>query len=189
MLRLAAIALAVTVVGLLVVALLPQQERTLPGELIELSGANVTLYPQADPTAIWYFDADTLDYDPQVGETTLYRVEDARRTVDGETDFTLRSDEVVIDTEDNLRGEKMLVHLVEANWDLDMQASTQAGGERQVLIDQAEGKFEVPILDYTGDGLGQNHAENVRMNFDLTDFESICEGSSCQNEFRDQQAQ
>ncbi len=184
MLRLTAIALALTVVGLLVVALLPQRERVVPGEVIELSGAAVTLYPEADPEAVWYFDADTVDYDPAVGETTLYDVEDARRTVDGATDFTLQSEEVVIDTEDNLRGERLLVHLVEANWDLNMQADT----ERQVLIDQAEGKFEVPILDYTGDGLGQNHAEGVRMNFDLTDFESNCEGAICQNEFQDQNA-
>ena len=185
MLRLTAIALAVTVVGLLVVALLPQQERTIPGEVIELSGANVTLYPEADPEAVWFFDADTVDYDPALGETTLYDVGDARRTVEGETDFTLRADEVVIDTEDNLRGERMLVHLVEANWDLTMQA----GEERQVLIDQAEGKFRVPILDYTGDGLGQNHAEGVTMNFDLTDYEADCNGAQCQNEFRDQEAQ
>ena len=184
MLRLTAIALALTVVGLLVVALLPQRERVVPGEVIELSGADVTLYPEADPEAVWYFDADTVDYDPAVGETTLYNVDDARRTVDSETDFTLQSEEVVIDTEDNLRGERMLVHLVEANWDLTMQA----GEERQVLIDQAEGKFEVPILDYTGDGLGQNHAENVRMNFDLTDYEADCEGAACQNEFQDQNA-
>ena len=185
MLRLTAIALAVTVIGLLVVALLPQGERVVPGEVIELSGADVTLYPEADPEAVWYFDADTVDYDPAIGETTLYNVDDARRTVGGETDFTLASEEVVIDTEDNLRGERMLVHLVEANWDLTMQASEV----QRVVIDQAEGKFEVPILDYTGDGLGQNHAENVRMNFDLTDYEAQCEGVSCRNEFRDQQAQ
>ncbi len=185
MLKLTATALAVTVVALLVVALLPQQERTVPGEIIELSGAAVTLYPEADPEAVWYFDADTVDYDPALGETTLYDVDDARRTVDDETDFTLQAEEVVIDPEDNLRGERMLVHLVEANWDLTMQA----GEERQVLIDQAEGKFEVPILDYTGDGLGQNHAEGVRMNFDLTDYEANCEGAKCQNEFRDQEAQ
>ena len=185
MLRLTAVALAVTVVVLLVVALLPQQERAVPGEIIELSGANVTLYPAADPEAVWYFAADTVDYDPALGETTLYAIEDARRTVSDETDFTLQSDEIVIDTEDNLRGERMLVHLVEANWDLTMQA----GEGSQVLIDQAEGKFDVPILDYTGDGLGQNHAEGVRMNFDLTDFESNCEGAQCQNEFRDQEAQ
>ncbi len=185
MLRLTAIALALTVVGLLVVALLPQEERAVPGEVIELSDARVTLYPQADPEAVWYFDADSVDYDPVVGETTLYSVDDARRTVDGATDFTLQSDEVVIDTEDNLRGEQMLVHLVEANWDLTMQA----GEERQVVIDQAEGKFEVPILDYTGDGLGQNHAENVRMNFNLTDYEALCDSAVCQNEFRDQEAQ
>ena len=184
MLRLAAIALAVTVVGLLVVALLPQRERAVPSELIELRGSNVTLYPQADPEAVWYFNAETVDYDPDIGETTLYAIEDARRTVNSETDFTLKSDEVVIDTEDNLRGERMNVHLVEANWDLDMQA----GEERRVLINQAEGKFEVPILDYTGDGLGQNHAENVRMNFDLTDFQADCEGSNCQNEFQDKEA-
>ena len=185
MLRLAAIALALTVIGLVIVALLPQRERVLPGELIELSNANVTLYPQADPAAVWYFDAATVDYDPAVGETTLHRVDDARRVVDGETDFTLRTDEVTIDPEDNLRGQDMLVHLVEANWDLDMKA----GEGRDVVIDQAQGKFEVPILDYTGDGLGQNHAENVRMNFDLTDYEADCEGVSCQNQFQDNEAQ
>ena len=184
MLRLTAAVLFATVIGLLVVSLLPQRERALPGELIELEEANVTLYPEADPTAVWYFDADTVEYDPTLGETVLYTIDNARRTVEGETDFTLRSDELIIDTEDNLRGERMLVHLVEANWDLDMQG----GDAGRVLIDQAAGKFEVPILDYTGDGLGQNHAENVRMNFDLTDYEADCEGASCQNEFQDDEA-
>ena len=185
MLRLSLVALGAVVVFLVVLALLPRQERVVPGEDIVLDDARVTLYPQADPEAVWHFRSQRVDYNPTSRESVLYNLEDSERVVGGETDFTLESDEVVIDAQDNLRGEQIFVHLVEAEWDLDMQGS----GGQGVFIDQARGKFEIPILDYTGKGLGScNHAERVRMNFDLSDYEAGGEGTVSCNEFEDNSA-
>ena len=135
MLRLAFITLGVIVMALVAVALLPKGERTIPDSTIELADATVTLYPQADPEAVWNFAAPEVDYEPDTRQTTLLGIEDGKRTVDGETDFTLAADEVTIDSDDNLSGEKMLAHLVEENWDLDMEARDN----RLVLINQVRG--------------------------------------------------
>jgi len=178
--RLALIALGVTVATLVVLALLPQPERTVPGGTIELTNARVTLYPQADPEAIWHFNADEVDYEPDSGETTLYAIDDAERTVGGETDFTLRSERLTIDAQENLRGDQVEVYLPDADWTLDMRS----GGEKPVIIDQAQGKFETPFLDITGADYNSN-AQNVRMNFDLTDFESGGENTRNRDSFRD----
>ena len=181
MLRLSLIALGAVVIALLVLALLPRRERVVPGEDIVLDDAQVTLYPQADPEAVWHFRSQRVDYNPTSRESVLYDLADSERVVDGETDFTLQSDEVTIDAQDNLRGEQILVHLLESNWDLDMQAKDG----NTVLIDQQQGKFVVPVLDYTGTGLGENHAENASMNFDLSDFRADCTGASCYNQLED----
>ena len=182
MLKLSLLALALVVALLLALALLPERTRVLPDETIRLENATVTLYPQADPEAVWTFRSDDVAYDPNVRETTLYNIEDSERAVAGETDFILQSPELTIDPQDNLRGSRMFVHLVEANWDLDMQAD----GDEGVLIDQAQGKFIIPTLDYTGEGLGDcNHAERVSMNFDLTDYNAGGEDTTSCNEFKD----
>lgn len=183
MLKLSLIALAAVVALLLALALLPDRTRAVPDETIRLENARVTLYPQADPEAVWTFRSDNVAYDPNVRETTLRDIEDSERAVAGETDFTLESPELTIDPQDNLRGDRMFVHLVEANWDLDMQGAD----DERVLIDQAQGKFIIPMLDYTGEGLGEcNHAERVSMNFDLTDYTAGGEDTTSCNEFKDE---
>ena len=166
MFRLSLLALGVTVALLVVLSLLPARTRPVPGGTIALSGAQVTLYPQADPAAVWNFAAERVDYQPDAGETVLRDIGDAARTVDGKVDFTLASERITIDAQENLRGERIQAHLIEANWDLDMQGAD----DRQVLIDQAQGRFEVPLLDYQGDGIGESRDQNVSMTFDLTDF-------------------
>lgn len=166
MFRLSLLALGVTVALLVVLSLLPARTRPVPGGTIVLSGAEVTLYPQADPAAVWNFAAERVDYQPDTGETVLRDIGDAARTVDGKVDFTLASAQITIDAEENLRGKRIQAHLIEANWDLDMQGADN----RQVLIDQAQGRFEVPLLDYQGDGIGESRDQNVSMTFDLTDF-------------------
>ncbi len=166
MLRPALLALSATVALLVTLSLLPQRERTVPGGTIALRGAQVTLYPQADPEAVWNFAAERVDYEPDTGESVLYAIADAERTVGGETDFTLASEQITIDAQENLRGQRIQAHLLEANWDLDMQGV----GDRQVLIDQVQGRFEVPLLDYRGDGIGESRDQNVSMTFDLKGF-------------------
>ena len=74
------------------------------------------------------------------------------------------------------------VHLLDADWLLKLQGRN---GE-PVTIDQSKGKFLTPMLDFTGRGLGaENHAENVSVNFDLTDFMSDCLDATCVNQFSD----
>ena len=182
MLRLSLIALGAVVAALVVLALLPQRERVVPGEDIVLEDARVTLYPQADPEAVWYFRSQRVDYNPTSRESVLYTLEDSERVVNGETDFTLQSDEVLIDAQDNLRGEQIFVHLVDVGWDLDMQAKD----DNPVLIDQQRGKFFVPVIDYGGAGIGEeNHGENASMNFDFTDFQTDCSDALCYNQIED----
>jgi hypothetical protein len=181
MLKLALAALLATLAVLAGLTIWPERERVVPDERIVLREVRLSLYPQADPAAVWSFAADSVSYRPSSRETTLQQISEGQRSVNGVLDFTIRADEMVIDAQDNLRGEQLLVHLVEANWDLEMQA--RAG--QPVVIDQRAGTFSVPVLSFTGDGLGANRAENVRMNFDLTDFQASCEGVSCYNQFED----
>lgn len=181
MLRLALFALIAVVVVLVGLSLLPQEVREIPGSEIGLANTALTLYPEADPNAVWFFEARSAEYQPNARTTTLFNIGDGRRVVNGETDFTLSANELVIDNRDNLRGDELFVYLLEADWNLHMQAADN----RQVLIDQSQGKFEVPLLTYSGDGIGESRDENVRMNFDLTDFEAGGPDSIGYNRFAD----
>lgn len=173
-------ALGATVVLLVALSLLPQRERVVPGGTIELAGADVTLYPQADPEAVWHFAAERVDYRPDVGETVLRDIGDAERTVGGETDFTLASARLIIDAQENLRGQQVEVYIPDADWTLDMR------GERgtPVRIDQQEGRFSAPFLDISGPDY-ESSAQDAGMDFDLTDFVSGGEGTQNSDSFRD----
>lgn len=163
----------VGVVALLVgLALLPRGERSVPDSTIELKNASVTLFPQADPEAVWHFASPEVDYHPESRETVLRDVADAERRVGDTPDFTLQAQEVTIDSDDNLRGERILVHLIDEAWDLDMTAKD----DRLVLINQQQGLFEVPHLNWTGEG-GEGVNENMSISFDLTTFEAGGEGT------------
>ena len=180
MFRLALVALALTVAVLVGLSLLPQPERRVPGGTIALTGANVTLYPQADPRAIWHFAAKRVDYEPETGETILYDIDDAARTVGGKTDFTLASRRITIDAQENLRGDAIEVYVPDAKWTLDMKA---AGGS-PVVIDQQQGRFAAPLLTISGPDI-DSQAQNAGMNFDLTDFTSVGEDTKNSDSFRD----
>jgi len=177
-LKYAIIALIALIGLLIVIALIPEGERVVPNSTIELSDAQLILYPQADPDAVWSFKAPSVEYEPGVRETTLLNIEDGRRTENGETDFTLESERTTIDSDDNLRGEKIDIHLLEEDWDLDMQAKNG----QLVLIRQREGVFEVPYLSWVGDG-GNGINENMTISFDLTQFSSGGEGTVGISEF------
>ena len=183
MFRLALIALALTIVVLVSLSLLPQPDRRVPGGTIELSGAQVTLYPQADPAAIWHFAAERVDYEPEIGETTLYDIDDAERTVGGETDFTLTSPEIIIDPQENLRGNAIEVYIPDMRWTLDMQTE----GGTPVVIDQAQGRFNAPRYDIVDESAQDiSNGQNISMNFDLTDMRTGGEGTQNTDTFRDQ---
>lgn len=180
MFRFALLALVVVVVALVVVSRLPERDRAVPDATIDLSDAQVTLYPQADPTAVWTFAAPEVRYDPEHQETTLLRLSDGRREVAGSTDFTLASDRIVIDGNDNLRGDHIQAHLVNEDVDLDMVAK----GDREVLINQSTGRFEVPRVTVSGEDLGRSVFEDMRIGFDFTTFEAGGPGTVGYGEFK-----
>lgn len=168
MVRWALAGFVVVVVALVAMAVIPGRRATVPAAAIGLEAATLTLYPQSDPGAVWYFSAPSGEYYPDRQETTLASVEDGRRTVDGVTDFTLTADSVTIDRSDNLRGAHMHAHLVDDDLDLDMSSK----GTRLVLINQRAGQFEVPHAVMSGPGLGDSVFEDMRISFDFTEFEA-----------------
>jgi len=179
MLRIAFAAMAVVIGLLVILALQDDSGANVPDATITLGGAEVALYPQADPGSVWYFAAPSVEYQPDSQESTLLNISDGRRTIEGETDFTLTSERVTIDRSDNIRGELMHAHLVEDEIDLHMEAK----GERMVLINQESGQFEVPRATMTGPDLGASVFEDMRISFDFTDFESGGPGTVGYSEF------
>ncbi len=168
MLRIALLVLLVVVAALVVIARLPQRQRALPDATFGLTEAQVTLYPQADPEAVWTFVSPSVTYDPDSSETTLFDIRDGRRDVDGTTDFTLASDRIVIDRNDDLRGDSISAHLVNEDVDLAMVRR----GERQVLINQSSALFEVPRVTITDSTNTRSVFEDMRISFDFTTFEA-----------------
>ena len=175
----ALIALVAVIVALVVVALLPQRQRTVPDATIALHDATVALYPAADPNAVWSFKAPDVQYDPDKQDTTLRDIQDGRRVVDGKTDFTLASNRIVIDSNDNLHGDHIQAHLVSEDVNLDMVG---AHG-RQVLIDQRSGQFEVPRVTVTDPAKNTIVFEDMRIGFDFTTFQAGGPGTVGYGEF------
>lgn len=168
MIRWAPWALSLVVATLLVVAVAPRPERVDVIEVIDLTEAVVTLFPAADPDAVWRFSAPQARYDTVFRDTTLWNVRDGERRVGDEVDFTLDSDRIVIDRNDDLRTDAMFVHLVEDDLDVTMTGS----GERQVFVDQDEARFEVPFIDIAGEGFGESRYQDMLVSFDFTDFQA-----------------
>ncbi len=165
MLRFAILAFSLFLVVLTVLSLLPEQEELTPDTTIELQNTRLTLYPQADAEAVWEFEVDDVSYRPESRQAELKSIANGSRSVNDEVDFTLKSDQLVIDSSDNIRGDELFIHLVEADWDLEMLGKDG----RQVLIDQNQGRFEAPTM-HTIDGNDKSVASNVTMNFDLTNY-------------------
>jgi hypothetical protein len=161
-------ALSLLMLALFAATLLPEREVALPDTRIALTSARVLLYPTADPRAEWTFLAPSAVFDPNEGTTELFAVEDAHRAVDGVIDFTLRADRLFIDRSDDLIAERIEAHLLADGWDVLMERR----GERNVLVRQETGRFEVPHVEIRGDGIGESIYQDMRITFDFTDFEA-----------------
>lgn len=182
MLRLAISAFVLIVAVLVVLSLLPEKEIVNPDDDVQLYNSRMTLYPQQDPAAIWRFAADTVSYNPVSRESTLFDLSEGARWLDDAIDFSLASEEMVIDNEDNIRSDAMLIHITDMDWDLHMTAKDA----RPVYISQSEGKFYAPRYTASGEGLGaENIEENVSLNFDLTEFVAGGPGTVGINSFVD----
>jgi hypothetical protein len=153
--------------GLAVLSLLPDRRPVVPDATITLYDVRLTLFPEADPLAVWSFESPEARFDPAADTTVLRDLRDGRRIVGGETDFTLHGDEVTIDRNDDLIGARLSAHLVRDGWDLEMSARDG----RLVRIAQREGRFEVPRAEIRGEGLDGVY-EDMRITFDFTEFEA-----------------
>lgn len=168
MAKVALLALIALVATLALLARTPGIQPGDPLESIVLHDAQVHLYPASDPEATWRFSARNVRYDPALRETTLTDLDDGERRVGSEVDFTLLSERLVIGRDDDIRAERMDVHLIED--DLDVELTGRDG--RQVLVAQRDGRFEVPDLRMFGEGFGESRYQDVRVTFDFTDFEA-----------------
>lgn len=185
MLKTALLLFAVTITVLVILALLPENEAVLPDQQIKLTNARVTLFPQADPEAVWRFESPAAEYDPESGESVLYDIDEGRREVAGEVDFTVASEELIIDRRDDILGDLVFAFLVETGECLTMRGSD----ESPVLIDQRRGMFDVPVIEITGPSWGDNtRLEQMRISFDLEDFDGGGPGTTTRTEFRVGQA-
>jgi hypothetical protein len=162
------VALLAVVAALVALSLAPRPERTDPVESIVLSSAEVRLFPASDEEATWRFFAPAATYDPARRETTLEAIREGERRVGEEVDFTLAAERLIIGRDDDLRSERMDVHLVADDLDVEM-----LGVEgRLVQVDQAAGRFEVPRIRIYGDDFGESRYEEMSISFDFTDFQA-----------------
>ncbi len=150
-----------------VLALLPDRRAEAPDASIRLFDAKLTLYPEADPDAVWTFAVPEAAFDPLTETTTLFDLRDGARSEGGLIDFTLAGAEVVIDRNDDLRGDHLRAVLQADGLELDMEGRDG----RQVHIDQRAARFAVPRATITGDGLDGVY-EDMRIAFDFTEFEA-----------------
>jgi len=162
------VAFLAVVATLVLLSVGPRRVNVEVRDVIALQDASVTLFPASDPEAVWGFDAPDVTYDPAMGETTLVQIRDGERRVGSAVDFTLRSEELVIDRNDDLRGERMDVYLVEDELDVEMQGVEG----RQVVVDHGDGVFEVPRIRIYGEDFGESRYEEMRVSFDFTRFEA-----------------
>lgn len=181
MLRTAVLLFVAIVAALIAVSLLPEDEAELPDSEIQLTDASVILYPRADAQAVWRFSAPAAVYDPDEGESILYDMNDGRREVAGEVDFTVASERLTINREDDILGDLVFAHLVETG-----ECLTMRGGEgAPVLIDQENGVFQVPVMEISGPSWGEGtRLERMRVSFDLEEFDAGGPGTTTTTVFR-----
>jgi len=156
---------------LFVISLLPKTRPAIPDEAIKLSKVSLRLYPQEDPDAIWDFKSPTVEYKPESRETVLYDIKDAARRLDDRVDFTIESDKIIIASDDNIWGERIIAHIIgnPNDPDDDYFLEMEAKNGRQVLINQRQGEFEIPHLQMTSLGSEQIY-ENVFTDFAIEEF-------------------
>lgn len=180
MFRIALAVFSVVAVGLFLLSRLSGERQAIPEQTIFLSGVSLTLYPQADPGATWRFTAPDVIYDPERRTTTLVDLDSGERIEDGEVDLQLAAAEVVIDAREDLRADRMFALLSGSGECLTMLGND----EEQVVVDQQEGSFVIPLLELQGEGFGgENRWQQVRTSFDLQEFEAGGPGTTTVNEF------
>lgn len=180
MFRIALAVFLVVAAGLLLLSQLPENRQEIPDQTVFLSSVTLTLYPQADPDARWEFAAPDVIYEPERQLTTLVDLESGERIEGGEVDLQLAAQEVTIDAREDLRADRLFALLSGSGECLTMLAD----GADQVVVDQQQGRFLIPLLELQGEGFGgENRWESVRTSFDLEEFEAGGPGTTTVNEF------
>ena len=180
MFRIALVVFVAVAAGLILLAWLPGGQREVPQDAILLSDVELTLLPQADPAAAWTFSAPQVVYEPSLRETTLVDLDAGQRIEDGEVDLQLAASRVTIDAREDLRADRMYALLSGSG-----ECLTMIGAPSDpVRVDQAQGRFVIPVLELQGEGFGgENRWESVRTSFDLETFEAGGAGTRTVNEF------
>ena len=91
----------------------------------------------------------------------------------------------VIGSDENITGDLITAYIPDAAITLTMRS----GAGRPVVLDQRQGKFIVPDLYFTGEGLGDNTAKNANHEFrHLRTWRPTAADETCQNQFIDENA-
>ncbi len=173
MLKWSAAALVAIVLFGLVFALLPGTTRPQDRTGVRLRGVSLRLYPAQDPNAEWRFQAPDLAFDPVKEEATITGLERgerwARPPVDAQhpaqplgLDLTLRTQQLTIDANDNIRTKEANIYLPRDCWSLDLRSNPA----QQVLIDQNQG-ISAPAADIHSPAYNGQFS-SVNVSFDLS---------------------
>ena len=156
----------------LIFALLPTQDQTNAETGAHLQDVQLTLYPMRDPDAVWRFGAANVTHDPVKSVTELSQLSEGRRLIrerdpQGQftgkeaLDATLSTDQLSIDSQDNLLTDKARIYLLNSCADVRLQ-----GTEAQpVKIEQGAG-FSTPIAMVDSPQL-TGRITRLRMTFDF----------------------
>lgn len=139
---------------------------------VTLSGVQFSLYPEQDQGAVWRFQARQVTVDPLKDQNTLDGLGQGERWVkraDGtqKLDMTLKADQLVIDSEDNLSARRAQLYVLDGCWSLNFTAS----GDRPVLINQRSG-LSAPSVDITSPGVNLGF-DDFSSPFDLSNMRGL----------------
>jgi hypothetical protein len=146
MTRIALIALGVLLGLGILISVLPVSNKEPLGDVL-LEGVNLELYPAADSDAKWVFRASNVSYSPETRESTVKLEGAGKRLVQGKEDLEIRTKEITIDGNDNLRTRSAVVYIPRGCWTVTLESgdSTAEG----VIVDQNAG-FRAPKAEVTG---------------------------------------
>lgn len=144
-----------------VVALLPERSAPNAGAGVTLSGVKLRLYPQQDAQAEWRFEAQNISYDPLRGETEVVKPSKGERILNGKLDMTIRTERLIIDSNDDLRTQQATLYIPSECTTLELQGDAQ----RPVRIQQSVG-YSAPIGKMTSPSIKAEIA-NLTSSFQL----------------------
>jgi hypothetical protein len=151
-----------------VISLLPAPQSPAKAE-VRLSGVQLELYPAADPDAKWEFRAKDVVYNPETRESVVDLVGVGKRILGSTTDLELKTDQITIDSSDNLRTNQARIFIPKGCYFLRLSSS----GSNMVFIDQNAG-YRAPNVDVDSENLNAIGTD-FSANFDMTNTNAYFE--------------